>query len=312
MSVASVALKSCEPDQAAFYSSGRSSNEAGFIMQSFARVYGTNNVNNCSFYCHNASGVALKSIFGVGTATVEFEDLSKSDLVFLIGANPASNHPRLMTQLANIINRGGQVIVVNPLRESGLEKFHVPSQINSLFFGTKIASLYVQPYAGGDVAFLVGVLKALLENGNVDFEFLEKHTEGSEAALAYARETAWNDLVRESGVDQATIEKTAKLLGQSKQAIFAWAMGLTHHAWGVDNIIALCNIALATGQVGKPGAGLLPIRGHSNVQGIGSIGLLRPCRPRCEKHWRLPIRQHFRRRLALTHTPQCKQRKWVR
>jgi molybdopterin-dependent oxidoreductase alpha subunit len=272
MSTASLVLRSSEPEQVSFYSSGRSSNEAAFLLQSFARVYGTNNVNNCSFYCHQASGVALKMVFGTGTSTVDFEDLAKADLVFLIGANPASNHPRLMTQLANLRQRGGQVIVVNPLRESGLESFHVPSQIKSLFFGTKIASLYVQPYAGGDVAFLVGILKALVESGKINDQFLASHTQGAEAALDYAKTVAWVDLIRESGVEQCTIEKAAQLLATAKQAIFAWAMGLTHHESGVDNILALCNVALATGHVGRPGAGMMPIRGHSNVQGVGSIG----------------------------------------
>jgi molybdopterin-dependent oxidoreductase alpha subunit len=272
MFTASLVLRTSEPDKVSFYSSGRSSNEAAFLLQSFARVYGTNNVNNCSFYCHQASGVALKMAFGTGTSTVEFEDLAKADLVFLIGANPASNHPRLMTQLANLRGRGGQVIVVNPLRESGLEKFHVPSQVKSLFFGTEIASMYVQPYAGGDVAFLVGILKALIESDRISHEFLQAHVEGVPQALDYAKTIEWSELIRESGVDQTAIEKTAQLLANAKQAIFAWAMGLTHHQWGVDNILALCNVALATGHVGRPGAGLMPIRGHSNVQGVGSIG----------------------------------------
>lgn len=267
------ALKSTTPDRTAFYSSGRSSNEAAFLLQAFARVYGTNNVMNCSYYCHQASGVALKMAFGTGTATVELEDLTRCDLIVLLGANPASNHPRLMTQLANLRARGGKVIVVNPVRESPLETFHVPSQIKSLFFGTKIASTYVQPLPGGDVAFLVGILKSIIEKRKVDNDFIDSNTEGATEALDYARNCDWSEITANSGVDRETIEDCADIIDNSKRTIFAWAMGLTHHASGVDNVLAVCNLAIATGNVGKPGAGLLPIRGHSNVQGIGSVGV---------------------------------------
>jgi len=272
MEIAAQALKNAKPDKVAFYASGRSSNEAAFLLHSFARVYGSNHVMNCSFYCHQASGVALKLAMGVSTATVSLEDLSHTDCVVLIGANPASNHPRLMTQLANLRSRGGQVIVVNPLREAGLERFFVPSQMRSLFQGSEIASMYVQPLAGGDVGFLVGVLKALIEQDSINHEFIAEHTENSIEVLDHARACTWDELVRNSGVERATIETAAKRIAQSSRVVFAWAMGLTHHQWGVDNILAVCNIALATGNVGKPGAGLLPIRGHSNVQGVGSVG----------------------------------------
>ncbi|HNB25180.1 MAG TPA: molybdopterin-dependent oxidoreductase, partial [Candidatus Melainabacteria bacterium] len=267
------AMKETKAEHTAFYSSGRSSNEAAFLLQAFARVYGTNNVMNCSYYCHQASGVALKMAFGTGTATVELEDLARCDLVVLLGANPASNHPRLMTQLANLRARGGQVIVVNPVRESPLETFHIPSQVKSLLFGTKIASTYIQPLPGGDVAFLVGVLKSIIEKRKVDQEFIDSHAEGSAEVLDYARQADWDTLIKNSGVGREEIEKCADIIYMSKRTIFAWAMGLTHHASGVDNVLAVCNLAIATGNVGKPGAGMLPIRGHSNVQGIGSVGV---------------------------------------
>ncbi len=272
MTIATQALKESKPEKTAFYSSGRSSNEAAFLLQSFARAYGTNHVMNCSFYCHQASGVALKMAFGTGTATVTLEDISKADFVMVIGSNPASNHPRIMTQLADLRRRGGRIVVVNPIVETGLEKFHVPSQIKSYFFGSEIASLYVQPYAGGDVHFLLGVLKSLDETGNVNKEFLSEHTQGSEAVLQQARTVDWQEIVTGSGVEKSVIEQTASMLAESKSAMFAWAMGLTHHESGVDNVLALCNVALATGNVGRPGAGLLPLRGHSNVQGVGSVG----------------------------------------
>lgn len=267
------ALQQSDPLRTAFYASGRSSNEAAFLLQSFARLYGTNNVMNCSYYCHQASGVGMKMTFGTGTATIELDDIAKSDLVVLLGANPASNHPRLMTQLADLRKRGGRVIVVNPIRESGLETFHVPSNVQSLLFGTKIASLYLQPLAGGDTALLVGVLKALAERDRLDKPFLAEHASGWEAVVADAQAANWDELVANSGVERAQIEQMASMIADSKGAIFAWAMGLTHHKTGVQNILALSNVALATGNIGKPGAGLLPIRGHSNVQGIGSVGV---------------------------------------
>lgn len=265
-------IKETPPDEAAFYASGRSSNEAAFLLHSFARVYGSNHTMNCSYYCHQASGVGLKMAFGTGTATVSLEDLLHTDLVFLVGANPASNHPRLMTQLANLNARGGEIIVVNPIKESGLETFFVPSQVKSMLFGSKIATQYVQPKAGGDVAFLVGVLKQVEEQGAVKNEFLSKNVEGYEDVLKHVREVDWDRITTDSGVDRATINATAEKLVKSKAAIFAWAMGITHHQWGVENVLALCNLALATGHVGRAGAGMMPIRGHSNVQGIGSIG----------------------------------------
>ena len=160
-------LKRQQPDESFFYASGRSSNEAGFLLQLFARLYGTNYVNNCSFYCHQASGVGLTTSLGTGTATVTLEDVEHADLFFLIGGNPASNHPRLLRTLMQIRRNGGEVIVINPLKEVGLVNFRVPSDVRSMLFGSKIASLYVQPHIGGDIALLTGVAKLLLERGQV-------------------------------------------------------------------------------------------------------------------------------------------------
>lgn len=275
MYYAEAALRASKPERTAFYSSGRSSNEAAFILQSFARVYGSNNVMNCSYYCHQASGVALKMAIGSGTATIQLDDLEKCDLVVLVGANPASNHPRLMTLLAESRERGAKVIVINPLREPGLERFHVPSRPLSLLFGSEIASSYIQPLAGGDLALFVGALKTILEENLLSEEnqkWIEKHTEGSKLVFDDALETSWNQIVESSGVCEPEIRLFARAVASSKACIFAWAMGLTHHTWGVDTILAMSNLALACGHVGKEGAGLLPIRGHSNVQGIGSIG----------------------------------------
>src|SRR6476660_168924 len=177
-------LKSTPPDETFWYFSGRSSNEAGFLLQLFARLYGTNNVNNCSYYCHQASGVGLQSSLGTGTATVTLEDVEHADLAFLIGGNPASNHPRLMTTLSKIRKRGGQIIVINPVIETGLVNFRVPSDPWSLLFGTKIASLYVQPHIGGDLALLTGIAKRIDEMGAQDQAFMRDKCSGSEEWLA--------------------------------------------------------------------------------------------------------------------------------
>ena len=152
-------LKATTPDETFWYFSGRSSNEAGFLLQMFARLYGTNNVNNCSYYCHQASGVGLTSVTGSGTATVVLDDVEHADLVFVIGGNPASNHPRLVRSLMNVRRRGGEVIVINPVVELGMVNFRIPSDIRSMLFGSEIASLYVQPHIGGDLALLAGIAK---------------------------------------------------------------------------------------------------------------------------------------------------------
>ncbi len=266
-------LKETQPDRNFFYVSGRSSNEAGFLLQLFARLYGTNNVNNCSYYCHQASGVGLSSSVGTGTATVSLDDLSRCDLVLLIGANPASNHPRLMRSLMKVRRRGGQVVVINPLVETGLVNFSVPSDVRSLLFGSSIAGEYVQPHIGGDLALLTGLSKRLIEMGATDDGFIASCTEGFEPLREHLRACRWVDIVRSAGVDRATIDRIAELYASAENVIFAWAMGITHHVHGVDNVRAIANLALLRGMVGKPGAGLMPIRGHSNVQGIGSVGV---------------------------------------
>ena len=266
-------LRGVEPDEAFFYASGRASNEAAFLMQLFARVYGTNNVNNCSYYCHQASSVGLGSALGISTATVVLEDLSQCDLIFLIGGNPASNHPRLMRSLMNVRRRGGHVVVVNPIRETGLVNFSLPSDLRSLFFGSDIASIYVQPHIGGDIAFLSGVAKAVEELHAADEGFLAGCTDASVEFRDHIRAMPWNEIVARSGVPREIIEQVARAYAASERTIFSWTMGITHHLHGVDNVRAIVNLALLRGMVGKLGAGLLPIRGHSNVQGVGSMGV---------------------------------------
>jgi len=266
-------LRQTPPDENFFYVSGRSSNEAGFLLQLFARLYGTNNVNNCSYYCHQASGAGLGSALGTGTATVTLDDLECCDLFFLIGGNPASNHPRLMRALMKLRRRGGEVVVVNPMRETGLVNFSVPSDWRSLLFGSKIANHYVQPHIGGDIALLTGIAKRIEELGLIDSGFLENCTEGWPEFRDHLRHVYWGEIVKRSGVEKATICRIADANGSARRVIYAWTMGITHHVHGVDNVRAIVNLALLRGMIGRPGAGLLPIRGHSNVQGIGSVGV---------------------------------------
>jgi molybdopterin-dependent oxidoreductase alpha subunit len=262
-----------QSDQQFFYASGRSSNEAGFLLQLFARLMGTNYVNNCSYYCHQASAVGLGASLGTGTATVALADVENCDLFFLIGGNPASNHPRLMRTLMSVRRRGGNVIVINPLKEIGLVNFAVPSDLWSLLFGSKIASIYVQPHIGGDIALLSGIAKILLERNAIDRNFIAQATESFDAYEAQVRSATWEEIEKHSGVDRATIEKVADLYARAKNVIFGWTMGITHHEHGVANVQSIINLALLRGMAGRPAAGLLPIRGHSNVQGMGSVGV---------------------------------------
>ncbi|TWT75022.1 FdhF/YdeP family oxidoreductase [Allorhodopirellula solitaria] len=264
---------SLTPDETFWYFSGRSSNEAGFLLQLIARIYGTNNVNNCSYYCHQASGVGLQSSVGSGTATIDLEDLEKADLVFLIGGNPASNHPRLMTSLMHVRRHGGKVVVINPVRETGLVKFRIPSSPLSLLTGTKIASHYTMPHIGGDLALLWGIAKVLRSRDQIQLDFLKEHCRDDEAFLERVDSLEWDEIVSKSGVERAEIETIAEIYAASERTVFAWTMGITHHAHGVDNVQAIANLAMCRGMVGRPGAGLMPIRGHSNVQGIGSVGV---------------------------------------
>ncbi|MCF6268630.1 MAG: FdhF/YdeP family oxidoreductase [Melioribacteraceae bacterium] len=267
-------FKVTPPERSFFYSSGRSSNEAAFLLQLFARMYGTNNINNCSYYCHQASGVGMGATIGTGTATVQLEDLEKADLIFVIGANPASNHPRFIRQLLYCRRRGGNVIVINPAREKGLVKFAIPSDIKSMLNGgSSIASEYIQVQIGGDIAILKGIAKAVVERGKHDVQFMENFTNGNEDYLDDIRNTEWGNIVSNSGISKKRIEQIAEIYGNSKNVIFSWAMGITHHEHGVENVESIVNLALLRGMIGKRNAGLLPLRGHSNVQGISSVGV---------------------------------------
>ena len=267
-------LAETAPQRSFFYSSGRSSNEAGFLFQLLARAYGTNNVNNCSYYCHQATSEGLKTTIGTGTATIELDDLTGADLIFVIGANPSSNHPRFIHMLKNCRERGGQVIVINPAKEPGLVKFAVPKSPSSMLKGgSEIASDYLQPRIGSDIALFKGLAKAVLEQGRVDSDFIAAHTAGYEAFRADLDALGWDDIEATCGLSRAEIGRVAAAYGRAENAVFAWGMGMTHHVHGTANVEAIANLALLRGMIGKPFAGLLPLRGHSNVQGIGTIGV---------------------------------------
>jgi len=275
-------LKRTPPEESFFYFSGRSSNEAGFLLQLFARLYGTNHVNNCSYYCHQASGVGLASVIGTGAGTVKLDDMEHADCVFLIGGNPASNHPRMMRTFMMVRRRGGRVIVVNPIVETGLVNFSVPSDPRALFFGAAIASTYVQPHVGGDLALVYGLMKRLRElhaaepratDPIVDEAFLHEHCHGWPALAAHLDGLSWDAIVAGAGVSKPQIDDMAAQYAASKRAVFAWTMGVTHHLHGAATVQAIAQLALMRRMVGRPGAGLQPIRGHSNIQGMGTVGV---------------------------------------
>ncbi|MEM7763144.1 MAG: FdhF/YdeP family oxidoreductase [Pseudomonadota bacterium] len=273
-SLAAQRLANTAPDRSFFYASGRSSNEAGFVFQLLARCYGTNHVNNCSYYCHQATGVALSRTIGTGTATIELEDLDHTDMIFVIGANPASNHPRFIHKLAACRERGGRVVVINPAKERGLVRFAVPKSPRSLLRGgTDIASDYLQPNIGTDAILLAGLAKATMAMDASDQRFIDQHTTNSDAWMAEVAAMSWADITATTGIAQSDIEAVAAHYAGAKQVVFAWGMGVTHHLHGVENIEAISNLALLRGMIGRRGAGLLPLRGHSNVQGIGTIGV---------------------------------------
>ncbi|HMW72033.1 MAG TPA: FdhF/YdeP family oxidoreductase, partial [Cellvibrionaceae bacterium] len=273
INLAASRLKAIKPERSFFYASGRSSNEAAFALQLLARLYGTNHINNCSYYCHQASGVGLKACLGTSTATVTFEDLNLADCIFVWGANPASNHPRFVKLLLQARRRGVKVVVINPAQEAGLLRFASPSDWRSMLAGgSQVSSLYIQPHLGGDSALMAAMAKLLIEQNALNEGFIANYTEGFDEFKTAISALNWDDLIAQAGVSYEQIKTLVNLYQNSERCIFAWSMGLTHHTQGVGNIEGLAALALLRGQIGKPGAGLLPLRGHSNIQGTGSMG----------------------------------------
>ena len=261
------------PERVASYSSGRSSNEAAYLLQLMIRALGSNNLADCSDLCHVPSTMGLDKMFGSGTSMVSLEDLKQSDCVVLMGSNAPANQPRLMNELIKLRDRGGKVIVINPLVELGLVKFASPAFIKSLLLGSDISSLYLQPHPGSDVALMVGIQKSLILQGLSQPEYLKNHTEEWESVVEYATIAPWETITQTCGVSQAKIEAAATLIGTCDRVVFAWSMGITQHENGMDNVLSIANTALLSGNAGKPGSGTMPIRGHSNVQGFGSMGV---------------------------------------
>ncbi|MFM6099073.1 MAG: FdhF/YdeP family oxidoreductase [Dolichospermum sp.] len=266
---------SLTPATIASYSSGRSSNEAAYLLQLLMRSLGSNNLADCSDLCHAPSTVGLKKVFGSGTSMVSLESLQHSDCVVLIGSNAPANHPRLMNELIKLRDRGGKVIIINPQIEIGLVKFASPAfPIKSLLTGgSDISSLYLQPIPGSDVALFLGLQKSLIAQNLIKIEYLKSSTQNWQQILDYANNISWDDITKTCGLSQEEITATAYIIGKSERVVFAWAMGITQQTNGVNNVLSIANTALITGNAGKIGAGTMPIRGHSNVQGFGSMGV---------------------------------------
>ncbi|AMB86598.1 CbbBc protein [Pseudomonas agarici] len=273
------------PDQAEFYTSGRASNEAAYLYQLFVRAFGTNNFPDCSNMCHEASGVALAQSIGAGKGTVTFEDFEHADAIFVLGQNPGTNHPRMLEPLREAVKRGAQVVCINPLKERGLERFQHPQHpLEMLTNGDKPTNTaYFRPALGGDMALLRGMAKFLLqwerdaqtanEPSVFDHDFLNEHTANVLDYLAAIDDTPWEHIVSQSGLTLVEIEQSARMYAKSKNVIMCWAMGITQHRHSVSTIQEIANLMLLRGNIGRPGAGLCPVRGHSNVQGDRTMGI---------------------------------------
>lgn len=273
-----------DPNQTAFYTSGRASNEAAFLYQLFARAYGTNNFPDCSNLCHEASGYALTSSIGIGKGTVEIEDFDKTDAVFVFGQNPGTNHPRMLETLREVVERGAQLISFNTLHERGLERFQHPQHpIEMLTNGSKPTSTaYMCPKIGGDMAVVRGIVKILIDmeaeaqkDGKAvfDHDFIAEHTQGMDDYLAKVKSTSWESILEQSGLSKDEIEYAANVYAKANSVIFTWAMGITQHHHSVPMIHEFTNLLALRGNIGKPGAGACPVRGHSNVQGDRTVGI---------------------------------------
>jgi molybdopterin-dependent oxidoreductase alpha subunit len=267
-------------DEAVFYTSGRASNEAAFLYQLFARQLGTNNLPDCSNMCHESSGLGLTQTIGIGKATIKIEDFCYADSIFIIGQNPGTCHPRMLTELEKAVKNGCRIVSINPLPETGMNRFKNPQHPLSLLGqGTPIACLHLPVRVNGDVAVLKGIMKAMLEADSrsagsvLAHDFIRQHTEGFEAFAADLEGTGWDPILEQSGVAREDIEHAAQIAARSERMIVCWAMGITQHENGVANVQSIVDFALLRGQIGRRGAGICPVRGHSNVQGDRTVGI---------------------------------------
>ncbi|MFJ6073068.1 FdhF/YdeP family oxidoreductase [Streptomyces sp. NPDC093065] len=268
------------PDEAVFYTSGRVSNEAAFVLQLFARAYGTNNLPDCSNMCHESSGFALHETLGTGKGTVSLEDLHHADLIFLVGQNPGTNHPRQLSALEQAKRNGARVIAVNTLPEAGLLRFKNPQKARGVIGrGVQIADRFLHIRSGGDLALFQALNRLLLESEDarpgavLDQEFIASHTSGFEEFARHARSVAWEDVLRATGLSRADIERVRDDVLRSERVVVCWAMGVTQHKHGVPTIREIVNFLLLRGNLGRAGAGACPVRGHSNVQGDRTMGI---------------------------------------
>jgi molybdopterin-dependent oxidoreductase alpha subunit len=270
------------PDKALFYTSGRTSNEAAFLYQLFARRFGTNNLPDCSNMCHESSGAALMPTIGVGKGTVTLDDFEEADAIFVIGQNPGTNHPRMLTELERAAERGAKVVTFNPLKEPGLVNFIHPKHAvrMALGRGSPISTHYYQVTVGGDLAALTGICKHVLDMeaadpGKVlDHTFIKEHTDGFEAFVEAVKATEWATIEAQSGLSRAQLREAAEVYAGAKKVIACWAMGLTQHKYAVVTIQTVLNLLMMRGNLGRPGAGACPVRGHSNVQGDRTMGII--------------------------------------
>ena len=265
------------PDEVEFYTSGRASNEASYLYQLFGRLYGTNNFPDCSNMCHEASGVGLIQSVGVGKGTVVLEDFDVAKAIFVFGQNPGTNHPRMMNALRQAARQGCQIVTFNNLKEVALERFASPQSPAELLTpaATRISHQYLTPKLGGDMAAVRGMAKYILEEegGRIDLAFIEQHTAHFDQYLEQVHATDWAQIEAQSGLGRDAISQAARIFAQSDSVISCWAMGITQHKHSVDTIREIVNLHLMCGQIGKPGAGLCPVRGHSNVQGNRTMGI---------------------------------------
>ncbi|MEM9236293.1 MAG: FdhF/YdeP family oxidoreductase, partial [Verrucomicrobiota bacterium] len=259
------------PDEAMFYTSGRASNEAAFLYQLFARAFGTNNLPDCSNMCHESSGSAMREAVGVGKGTVSLEDFEKAEVIICAGQNPGTNHPRMLATLEEAVKGGAKVVAINPLKEAGLIGFAHPQKPSGLMGkATPLASTYLQVKVNGDMALFRGIAKCL----EADQDFVSRHTAGLEDYRRVLEATSWEVIEKMSGIPRGEIEALAALVSSGeKRLITCWAMGLTQHRNAVATIREIINVHLMLGAIGRPGAGLCPVRGHSNVQGDRTVGV---------------------------------------
>ena len=268
------------PNEASFYTSGRASNEAAFLYGLFARQFGTNNLPDCSNMCHESSGTGLSEVIGFGKATVRIEDFACADSIFVIGQNPGTCHPRMLTELQKAERNGCRIVSINPLVETGLIRFKNPQEpLNLIDGGTQMACLFLPVRINGDVALLNGIMKEMLEEDQrtggkvLAHDFIEHHTEGFQEFARDIHETSWDDIIAGSGIPREMIREAAGVAMKSQRMICSWAMGITQHKNGVANVQTIVNFALLKGQIGRRGAGICPVRGHSNVQGDRTVGI---------------------------------------